>query len=231
MPRKSVDPKLWIDEKPKPKKKLETPLDKRRKSSKFADNYEESLIKQLFEEKQKKIEEDIEHLMNIEQNTIWVHHRRKDEEWDVPITETIEYFDPELSYELTGYRPITMEQGLDFDPTPFREVASIFDNNGKYTNFPNGSVPNKKFWDREMDRIVNGYTVGKYRITGDHYYFLNYYRMQTIVEDAIAGTGREYAFPTFLAKQYEWFHYVEMSEKLALNVGALKGRGVNILPS
>jgi hypothetical protein len=55
--------------------------------------------------------------------------------------------------------------------------------------------------------------------------------MQTVLEDATAGTGREYNFPSFLSKQYEWFHYVEMAEKLALNVGALKSRGVNILPS
>ena len=39
-----------------------------------------------------------------------------------------------------------------------------------------------------MDRIKNGLTIGKYRITGDHYYFLNYYRMQTVLEDAVAGT-------------------------------------------
>ena len=49
----------------------------------------------------------------------------------------------------------------------------------------------------------NGYTVGKYRITGDNYYYLNYYRMEVIDEDAISGAGRHYAFPTFLSKQYE----------------------------
>lgn len=121
----------------------------------------------------------------------------------MPIDEEIKYFDPELSYELTGYRPITMEQGLDFDPTPFRAMAITYQTTGKYTEFPNGSVPNRKFWNREMDRLKNGLTVGKYRITGDHYYFLNYYRMQTVLEDAVAGTGREYNFPSFLSKQYE----------------------------
>ena len=119
-----------------------------------------------------------------------------------------------------------MDQGLDFDPTLFTGVSKTYRDKGKYTEFPNGSVHNKKFWNREMDRILNGLTIGKYRITGDHYYFLNYYRMQTVLEDAVAGTGREYDFPSFLSKQYEWFHYVEMAEKLALNVGALKARGV-----
>ena len=227
MPKYVVDPKLLSNERPKKtKKKVETPLEKRKKKPQFADNYEESLIRQLFDEKKNKIESmDIPDLQEPE-DKIWVHHRRKNAEWDVPIDEKIKYFDSELSYEITGYRPITMEQGLDFDPTPFREMAITFQTKGKYTEFPNGSVPNKKFWNREMDRIKNGLTIGKYRITGDHYYFLNYYRMQTVLEDAVAGTGREYDFPSFLSKQYEWFHYVEMAEKLALNVGALKSRGV-----
>jgi hypothetical protein len=36
--------------------------------------------------------------------------------WDVPIDEKIEHFDPELSYEITGYRPINDTKGLDFNP-------------------------------------------------------------------------------------------------------------------
>lgn len=208
------------------KKKLETPLEKRKKMPKFTENYEESLIRQLFEDKKKKLESMDDSIPDEPIDQIWVHHRRKNAEWDVPIDEKIKYFDPELSYEITGYRPITMDQGLDFDPELFTEVARTFQAKGKYTEFPNGTIPNKKFWNREMDRIVNGLTIGKYRITGDHYYFLNYYRMQTVLEDAVAGTGREYDFPSFLSKQYEWFHYVEMAEKLALNVGALKARGV-----
>ena len=212
------------------KKHVENPLEKRNKQPKFAENYEESLIKQLFEDKKKKVDEILKDavenpIVQEQRDKIWVHHKRKDAEWDVPIDEEIQYFDCELSYEITGYRPITMEQGLDFDPAPFVEVATIFNTTGKYTEYPNGSVPNKKFWNREMDRIKNGLTIGKYRITGDHYYFLNYYRMQTILENAVSGTGREYNFPTFLSKQYEWFHYVEMAEKLAQNAGALKSRG------
>jgi hypothetical protein len=34
-----------------------------------------------------------------------------------------------------------MEKGLDFDPEPFREMAKIFEDTGKYTNFPEGSKP------------------------------------------------------------------------------------------
>ena len=67
-----------------------------------------------------------------------IHKKRPGEEWDVPISEEIQYFDPELSYELTGYRPITMDQGLDFNPDDFREMAIIYNTTGRYTEYPKG---------------------------------------------------------------------------------------------
>ena len=55
-----------------------------------------------------------------------------------------------------------------------------------------------------MDRMKNGYTVNGYRITGDNYYFLNYYRMQVVGDtNSKAGEGRDESFPSFIAKQYE----------------------------
>ena len=140
----------------------------------------------------------------------------------------IEYFDPELSYELTGYRPITMTDGLDFDPAPFSEIAERFDSTKKYTEFPRGCKPYKDFWDEQKRRCVEGYTVGKYRVTGDHYFFLNFYRMQS---PKISGTdkktvGRGQSFPRFLSKQYEFFHYFEMCEILGRDVIMLKARGL-----
>lgn len=209
--------------KTEPEKKEE----KRKKAlPKFDAKYEEELIKQLFEEDQKRQNIDNFNEFVPEYSGPFVHHERPGEEWDVPITEEIQYFDPELSYELTGYRPINMEKGLDFDPVPFCEMANIYNSTGRYTNFPEGTKPWHDLWSREVERMNKGYTVGKYRITGDNYYYLNYYRMEVIDEDAISGGGRYYSFPKFLSKQYEWFHYLEMAEILRLNAIALKSRGV-----
>jgi hypothetical protein len=36
--------------------------------------------------------------------------------WDYVIEDNIDFFDPECSYELTGYKPITETKGLDFNP-------------------------------------------------------------------------------------------------------------------
>lgn len=215
----------------KRKKLVKTELEKKEEARKkalpkFDTKYEEELIKQLFEEEQKKLDIDKFDEVIPEYSGPFVHHERPGEEWDVPITEKIEYFDPELSYELTGYRPINMTKGLDFDPTPFCEMANIYNNTGKYTTFPEFTKPWHDLWEREVDRLNNGYTVGKYRITGDNYYYLNYYRMEIIDENAISGAGRYYSFPKFLSKQYEWFHYLEMAEILRLNAIALKSRGV-----
>lgn len=109
----------------------------------FSERSEEALIKSLFEEQNKKeTEEATEQFLN-EKTT--VHKARPGEEWDVPIDEEIQYFDPELSYELTGYRPITMQKGLDFDPAPFRETAAIYERTGKFTEFPEGSKKHRDF--------------------------------------------------------------------------------------
>lgn len=193
----------------------------------FSDKYEEDLIKQLFQEESANEDVYDEH-EDDSVDILNMHKKRPGEEWDVPITETIYYFDPELSYELTGYRPINMEQGLDFDPTFFQQRAIEYKKNNCYTKFPKGCKPYRDFWIEEVRRMKEGYTNGKYRITGDNYYFLNYYRMETVPKgDIVAGTGRVYDFPSFFSKQYEWFHYVEMAEKLHKDVCALKSRGVN----
>ena len=52
--------------------------------------------------------------------------------------------------------------------------------------------------------------------------------METVVENAVSGSGRKEAFPSFLAKQYEFFHYVEMCEKLHKDVCILKARGIGL---
>ena len=219
------------EEKAKKRKQLnmETPLEKRNKKPTYSDKYEEELIRQLFEEEIKKRlqEKADEEESDYYEDSAQKHTKKKDGIWDVPLDEEIHYFDPELSYEITGYRPITMDQGLDFDPTPFREAAIHYMKNGEYTAYPQKSKQYNEYWREQKRRCVEGYTVGKYRITGDHYFFLNFYTMNTVDEDsAKATTGRINGFPRFAAKQYEFFHYVEMCEYLGKDVSMLKARGV-----
>lgn len=152
---------------------------------------------------------------------------KESDDWDVKIDDEITFFDPELSYELTGYRPITDTKGLDFDPTPFQEAGKVYESTGKYTTYIPGYKLYKDFWDEQIRRCKEGYTVGRYRITGDNYFWLNFYRLLNVSNIKQAATGRTESFPTFYVEQYKWFHYVELCEKLGYDCGALKPRGVD----
>lgn len=190
----------------------------------FSDKYEEELKKQLQEMLGNQSQDNTEQFEYTEADF----YKKREGLWDVPITEDIIYFDPELSYEITGYRPINESQGLDFDSSPFNEVAQIYNRTGSYTEYPEKSKPYNDFWREQYKRCTEGYTVGDYRITGDHYFFLNFYRMEVISEGSQGGAGRNEQFPTFLAKQYEFFHYVEMAERLHKDVAILKARGIGL---
>lgn len=45
--------------------------------------------------------------------------------WDVKKDDPIEFFDANLSFELTGYRPINDTKGLDFNPNWFTEAEIL----------------------------------------------------------------------------------------------------------
>lgn len=127
---------------------IETPLEKRTKLPTFTEKYEESLKRQLFEEDlarmtANKTNEDEESAYYEAERTIY--HHKRDGDWDVPIDEEIKYFDPELSYEITGYRPINMYQSLDFDPLPFMETGRIYEETGNYTEYPAKTKPYNDF--------------------------------------------------------------------------------------
>lgn len=143
-----IDEDLYIAKRKK-RNKVENPLEKRDKPLTFSEKYEEALKRKLFEEdlekmNQKNANGDEEESAYYETDRKLVHHKR-DGEWDVPIGEDIKYFDPELSYEITGYRPINMTQGLDFDPKPFQETGIIYDNTGSYTEYPQKTKPYNDF--------------------------------------------------------------------------------------
>ena len=175
-------------------------------------------------------EEEIAELRrNLEVEKKKERNRKDKDNWDVKIGERIDYFDPELSYQLTGYRPITMTKGLDFDPLVFNEAGRIYEETGSYCTYKKGKLA-YDFWSEQMNRCKDGYTIGKYTVTGDHYFFLNFYRLMNVSNVAKAAAGRDETFPDFFAKQYEYFHYIDICEKTGHDVIALKARGVKSCP-
>lgn len=158
---------------------------------------------------------------------------KKDIKWDVTHAQALEMvendtfvFDETLSYETTGYRPIDEVNGLDFDPSPFKEVGNYRQQNKVYTTLIPGSKPFMKWWAAEFDKSQDGLVANNYRVTGDHYFFLNYYTMLVVKKGQKAGSGRDRIHPEFWVLHYKWFHYIEMAEMLGFDVLALKGRGL-----
>jgi hypothetical protein len=158
---------------------------------------------------------------------------RKKMKWDVTHKQALEevkegvfYFDPNKSYETTGYRPITEKKGLDFDPKPFKAVGIDRINQGGYTMFHPGSKTHRDWWKLQYDYCENGFIHNNYRVTGDHYFFLNFYSMLIAEKGKKAGAGRIFTHGNFWSVHYEWFHYIELAEIFGYDVAGLKGRGV-----
>ena len=153
---------------------------------------------------------------------------KSSDEWDVKIGDEIKFFDPTLSYELTGYKPITKDKGLDFDPKWFTEAADKYLTTGRYTQM----VPNTfgwiQHWREEFDRCQNGITINGYTLTGQNYFFLNYYRLLSPLKKKGDKnlSKRAESFPVFIAKQYEYFHYLELCRRGGFDGCIFKSRGI-----
>ena len=146
--------------------------------------------------------------------------------WDVTKDMKIECFDPTLSYELTGYRPIDETHGLDFDPSWFTEVRETFLKTGKYCSYLPRSKRWDAFWKEQYTRCKYGMTSHGYTITGDNYFFLNFYQLPVVDMDKASGEGTNESFPVFFASQYMFFHYLQMCRVLHKNAALMKARSI-----
>lgn len=146
--------------------------------------------------------------------------------WDVPINQEITCFDPTLSYEITGYRPIDETHSLDFNPDWFTEVREVFKKTGKYCSYLPRSKRWDAFWKEQYKRCKYGMTSHGYTITGDNYFFLNFYQLPIIDQNEAAGSGTEDNFPNFMASQYMFFHYLQMCRVLRRNACLMKARSI-----
>lgn len=174
-------------------------------------------IQQIVDETKKKEQDELQKIVDEEV-------QKRKGEWDVKIGDPIKYFDANLSYELTGYKPLNATKGLDFDPSWFTETRDTFNRTGHYCGYRYGSKAFRDFWREQYIRCKYGMTVNGYTITGDHYYFLNFYRLKDLVNVSEAGAGRNDIFPNFLEGQYEWFHYLALAKKLKMNACMMKAR-------
>lgn len=110
----------------------------------------------------------------------------------------------------------------------FSPAASFFEKHGKYTDLVPGTEEWKQFWRTERDRCIEGYTVGDVTITGNHYFYLNYFRIDRQVTKTVRGRKfikKEFLPPRFYDGDYEYFwlidiarYGIELEEYKALNL-------------
>jgi len=110
----------------------------------------------------------------------------------------------------------------------FQEEGRSFLRNGYYTNAPFGSKDYNDYWDEQERRVVDGYSVGGVRVTGRHYFYLNFCLIKARPIDP--NTGAEKAgenrkiitLPRFLDHNYYWFNEFEECAAEGPHIGLQK---------
>ena len=183
-------------------------------------------IQQIIDEvKEKELQEDIQEARELVQQ-VRTERANSADYWDVKKEDKIEVFDPNLSYEITGYRPISKTQGLDFDPEWFIETRKQFEKTGKYCPHLPKSKKYNEFWEEQYKRCKYGYTVNGYTITGDNYFFLNFYQLPLADENKASGEGLSRGFPIFFESHYRFFHYLQMCRVTHKHAALMKARSI-----
>lgn len=79
----------------------------------------------------------------------------------------------------------------------------------------------KEWWEEQRRRCLEGYTVGGKTITGDHYWYLNFWKIRGVLQ----GSSRKVLIsPRFLDMDYEFFHTINKARTLEKNMCVAKRR-------
>lgn len=115
----------------------------------------------------------------------------------------------------------------------FCEAAEFFKVHKCYTLAPRGTTDYVKYWERETDRCLNGYTAPDGdQITGYHYFYLNYCPIMRLIEteyvdrngDTRKRRERIFDFPSFWDYDYYYFNAIEEAETVGKHMAVLKCR-------
>ena len=94
----------------------------------------------------------------------------------------------------------------------FSREARNFLKNNYYTNAPRGTGAYRDYWEEQTKRCLEGYIVAGVRITGIHYFYLNFCQMEATIFVNGYPTTR-LTFPRFLDMDYYFFHELEKARE------------------
>lgn len=103
------------------------------------------------------------------------------------------------------------------DSKVFTPAANQFEENKRagrecYTTALPGTSQYYKYWKEQHYRCLNGYEVGGVYITGEHYFYLNFCRIEKKVVKDDGRETKELGFPDFLAMDFYWYLELEKNE-------------------
>jgi hypothetical protein len=122
----------------------------------------------------------------------------------------------------------------------YREPALTFLKNlnktgtGYYTDAPKGSIDYKNYWNLQYHYCTNGFSVGNQKITGEHYFYLNFCQISLKLSNKV-NTAEELTtkkqrvdtaitFPDFWDSDWYYFNECKRAENLGLHMIVLKPR-------
>lgn len=102
-------------------------------------------------------------------------------------------------------------EGIWINTSVFSEEANNFKKNGYYCADPMYSPSWEDYWKEQLNRCINGYTVGGVHITGHHYNYMNFTRIKKIkvLKGNIA--NKVVDFPDFWDGDYNYFHCLNIA--------------------
>lgn len=111
--------------------------------------------------------------------------------------------------------------GVWINTEVFREEARKFQKYNAYCLDPWGSPDWFSYWQEQRNRIINGYSVGGVKVTGDHYFYLNFCPILKVEDMNAKKSAKITDFPDFWDGDYNYF----WTREIAFN-GIVDGLGV-----
>ena len=116
------------------------------------------------------------------------------------------------------------DTGLWTNSKAFKTTGDYFLKHGYYTTEPEESPDWFSFWEEERRRCLHGYEVEGSKITGNHYFYLNYCKIQKVDLENIVGklAKKINSFPDFWDGDYDYFWVREIAKN-----GILQAVGIS----
>lgn len=146
------------------------------------------------------------------------------------------WYDPHNNFLIgdSGGFLLNIRPGKFVNTELFNEAARTYQATGRYTQFKVDSILHRQFRRRECDRRRNGFSAPCWQnpdgsiedvwITGGHYNFLNYTRMERTDESSVivtehgATAKKIYSFPSFIDAQFWTWQIIEFCRRNGLHL-------------